>query len=358
MAEEGGGSSDEEKTEEPSQHRIDKFRKRGEVASSKELVNVLVLAACLGTLGLSMVYMYETISNYIHWLYTLDVAYAYSDKAIRTILYQTVITAVKCIAPVLFAAFSIGITGYLIQVGFLFAPEVLELKFDRINPVNGIKRLFSMRALVEALKGIFKFAIIGLIVYLFVKDDLNIYRGFLHMDLAGSFIFAKNKIIMLGFMILLGLFVVAMGDFIYQKMKYLKKLKQGKSESKRELKEQEGNPEVKQKIRAIQREMAQKRMMKDVQTADVIVTNPTHISIGLKYDAEKMISPIIIAKGADHIALKIREIAKEHNIPIVENVPLARTLYSTVKVYDVVPRTLYKTVAEVLAFVYKLKKKR
>ena len=162
----------------------------------------------------------------------------------------------------------------------------------------------------------------------------------------------------LTFAMLMALGVVAMLDFAYQKITYQKKLRQTKQQIKQESKEQDGNPEIKQRIRQMQREMSRKRMIKEVKTADVIITNPTHISIVLKYDQENMVSPMIIGKGQDHMALKIREIAKMHNIPIVENVLLARTLYKTVKVGAPVPRNLYKAVAEVLAFVYKLKKKK
>ena len=165
-------------------------------------------------------------------------------------------------------------------------------------------------------------------------------------------------IVKLVFSVMIGLGVIALGDFAYQKFSYQKKLMMTKEELKKESKEQDGNPEVKQKIKAIQREMSQKRMMEDVATADVIVTNPTHISVALKYDQLNMISPEVVGKGGDHLAMKIREIAKENDIPIVENVPLARALYKTVKTGAPVPRNLYKAVAEVLAFVYKLKRKR
>jgi flagellar biosynthetic protein FlhB len=155
----------------------------------------------------------------------------------------------------------------------------------------------------------------------------------------------------------MGLGVVALIDFAYQKFTYKKRLMQTKQELKQESKEQDGNPEIKQRIRQIQREMSRKRMIKEVKNADVIITNPTHISIVIKYNAENMVSPMVIGKGADHMAMKIREIAQEYQIPIVENVMLARTLYKTVKINSPVPRSLYKAVAEVLAFVYKLKKK-
>jgi len=180
---------------------------------------------------------------------------------------------------------------------------------------------------------------------------------FYNIDVNNSFLIGKEMLIKLSLLIVAALFVIALGDFAYQKMSYQKKLRQTKEEAKKELKEREGNPEIKQRIKAIQREMSHKRMMSDVPKADVIVTNPTHISIALQYDAENMISPIVLAKGADHVAFKIREVAKENNIPLVENVTLARSIFKTVKIGDAVPRSLYKAVAEVLAFVYKLKNK-
>jgi flagellar biosynthetic protein FlhB len=161
----------------------------------------------------------------------------------------------------------------------------------------------------------------------------------------------------LGFSVLLGLGVIALMDFAWEKWSYRQKMMMTKQQAKEESKEKDGNPEVKNRIRSIQRQMAQKRMMNDVKKADVIVTNPTHISVALKYDGDGMVAPAVMAKGADHLALRIREIAKENDIPIVENIMLARTLYTTVKVGHGVPRTLYKAVAEILAFVYKLKRK-
>jgi len=349
--------SDAEKTEDPSQHRIDEFRKRGEVASSKELTSVLVLSASLLTLALSMVFIYETLSEYIEWLYNLDVAFAFTEKSLKTIIHKTVSAGLTCLFPIFLTVICVGVFANVAQIGFLFSPEVLEWKPDRLNPMSGIKRLFSMKSVVEAIKGLFKFIFILSIAFVFMKDDLHSWSGFLHMDFFSSFMFGKTFLIKLGFAMILGLVIIAIFDFTYQKMSYKKKLMQSREEAKRESKEQDGNPEVKQKIRQIQREMSQKRMIAEIPNADVIVTNPTHISIIIKYDQETMISPSVVGKGADHLAMRIREIAKEHNIPIVENVPLARTLYKTVKEGEGVPRSLYKAVAEILAFVYKLKRK-
>lgn len=349
---------DGEKTEDPSQHRIDEFRKKGDVASSKELTSVLVLAACLMTLSLSMVFIFEQMTSYIEWLYTLDLASAFGPKALNTITTRTFMVAAKCSAPVLFVALCVGVLAQIAQVGILYSPDVLELNFDRVNPLNGLKKLFSKQALFEAIKGVFKFAVILGVVYAYLKDDIAKYNGFMHLELSQSFFHAKDLLMKISFAILMAWGVIAVLDFAWQKFTYKQKLMQTKQQIKQESKEQDGNPEVKQRIRQIQREMSRKRMIQDVKTADVIITNPTHISIVLKYDSETMVSPMIIGKGQDHLAMRIREIAKENNIPIVENVLLARTLYKTVKVGHPVPRNMYKAVAEVLAFVYKLKKKR
>ena len=349
---------DGEKTEDPSDHRIEEFRKKGDVASSRELTSVLVLAACLMTLSLSLVFIFEQMTNYIEWLYTLDLNAAFEPKALHTITTKTIMVAAKCSAPVLFVALCIGILAQVAQIGFLYSPDILELNFERVNPLSGIKKLFSKQAMFETVKGVIKFAVIISVVYIYMKEDIVKYNTFMHMEVSQSFFQAKDLLMKISFAILMAWGVIAMLDFAWQKYTYKQKLMQTKQQTKQESKEQDGNPEVKQRIRQIQREMASKRMIQDVKTADVFITNPTHISIVLKYDSETMVSPLIVGKGQDHLAMKIREIAKQHNIPIVENVLLARTLYKTVKVGHPVPRNMYKAIAEVLAFVYKLKKKR
>ena len=349
--------SDAEKTEEASQHRIDEFRKRGDVASSRELTSVIVLSACTLTLMLSVVYIYEQMSEFITWLYNLDVAFAYTEKSFKTIVMKTVTVGLKCAAPVLLTALCVGVMANVAQIGFLFSPEILELKFDRVNPLNGVKKLFSVKSMVEALKALMKFVFIMSIVYFALKDEIASYSGYFQLSFVEGFMHAKVVMVKLAFSIIIGISIIALGDFAYQKISYANKLKMTKEQAKKEHKEQEGSPEIKQRIRAVQREMAQNRMMQDIPKADVIVTNPTHFAVALRYDGETMTSPQVIAKGQDNLALKIREIAKGHDIPVVENVPLARALFKTAKVGDSVPRTLYKAVAEVLAFVYKLKRK-
>lgn len=350
-------SSDADKTEEPSAHRLQEFRNRGDVASSRDLTSILILCASIMTLTLTIVYIYETLGHFFEWVYGLKVEAAFSKEMRPIILEKIGEVSLKCVAPVFVTVLIVGVLSNVLQIGFLFSPDILSFKPERIDPIAGIKRMFSMRSVVEAIKSVFKFVIILAITYVTIRDDIKSYGGFLQIDVLSGFEHAKWMLAKLGFAILLGLLVVALFDFAYQKLSYRKRLMMTKEEAKKEMKEQEGSPEIRQRIRSIQREMARKRMISEIPKADVIVTNPTHLSVALKYDSETMVSPCVIGKGADHLALRIREIAKENNVPIVENVPLARALYKSVKLNDPVPRSLYKAVAEVLAFVYRLRRK-
>ncbi len=355
MAEE---REDGEKTEEPSPYRLEEFRKKGDVASSKELNSVVLLAGTLMTLILCGAFIYEEFTAYLEWLLRRDTQKVYEQKQFVELIQETAWLSLKCVGPVFASSLCLGFISQFAQIGFLWSPDLLSPNFDRINPVNGLQRLFSKKALVEAVKGVFKFAMVILITWSVLQEELPHFLGFMHSEVAGGMLFGKGLIIKLGYSVLLGLAVVALGDFAWEKWSYHKKLMMTKQEAKQEAKEKDGNPEIKQKIRQIQRQMAQKRMMDDVKKADVIVTNPTHLSVALKYDGQTMVAPSVVAKGADHLALRIREIAKENDIPLVENVMLARTLYKTVKVGDGVPRPLYRAVAEVLAFVYKLRRRK
>jgi len=347
-----------EKTEDPSQHRIDEARKKGDVASSKELNSVLILAGTFTTLILSSLFIFEEMFHYIEWLYGLDFKLAYSEEMSARIVKETFFVGGKCIAPVFLTSAILGFLAQVGQVGIIYAPEVLQLKLDRINPQQGFKKLFSKKSIGEVVKGLFKFSIVLTITYFIISDNVTSFTGFLHTEAGQAFSYGKDFAFKLALSIMAGLLCVAMADFAWEKYMYKEKLRMTKQQVKEEHKEKEGNPEIKQKIRSIQREMSQKRMIAEIPNADVIITNPTHISIVVRYDNVTMVAPQIIGKGQDHLAMRIREIAKEHDIPIIENVPLARALYKTVKVGEGVPRSLYKAVAEILAFVYRVKKKK
>ncbi len=355
MAEEQDKS---EKTEEPSQYKLDEARKKGEVASSKEFTSALVLIATMMTLSLSSLYMYEVLSGFIYWISNIDFTTVSETKILKEIFGKSITVLFKCLGPVLLASFCFSIFAIVIQVGFLYAPDALSLKFERVNPISGLKRLCSIKSVAEAVKGLLKFIMILGIAYVMLKDELQSFVGFLHIGVAESYNQAKYMMLKLGFSIVTGLSIVGIASFAWEKYSFKRKMMSTKQESKEELKQKEGNPEIKQRIRSIQREMARKRMMNAVPHADAIITNPTHVSVAIKYDPQNMTAPTVIAKGADHVALQIRKIAKKNGVPLVENVGLARTLYKTVKIGEIVPRTLYKAVAEIIAFVYKMKRKK
>ena len=350
--------NDSEKTEEPSQYRIEEFRSRGQVAQSKEFGSVLVLTATFVVLGMSMVYIFETMEEFFRWLLQQDPQTIYDKEALKQLFSRAVLAIFKCCLPIFSAAIIGGFVSSIVQIGFLFAPEVLTVDFEKINPLTGFQRLFSGRMITETLKGILKFVIILTITYLILRNDFFHLSGLYQLEILQGALWGKVLLVKLGLFILLGWAILALGDFVFEKFRYHQSLKLTKQQSKEELKEKEGNPEIKQRIRNIQRDIARKRMMKDLKKATVVVTNPTHLSIALLYDRDTMVAPKVIAKGADYMAMRIREIAKENDIPMIENVSLARTLFKTVKVGEIVPRTLYKAIAEILAFVFKLQKKR
>ena len=349
--------SEKDKTEEPSINRIEEFRKHGEVAVSKELNSVLILLCSTLTIFMCIVYVYEVMTDFVEWLYRLEFSKNITKETFKTISYKAIRTTLICMAPVAIVSFLVGIVSNVMQVGFLFSTEVLKFKLERIDPIRGLKRLFSIKSFVELTKNFFKFLLILGIVYFFIKSNISDYGKFLHVDFVQGFFYAQQIIVKLMLFIILGLSLIATGDFIYQKISYRKKLMMTKEEAKRETKEKEGNPEIKQRIRSIQRDIVSKKILNDTRTADVIITNPTHISVALKYDQKTMISPKVVAKGMGSLALWIREVAKEKEIPIVENILLARAMYKTIKIGQFIPNNLYKPVAEILAFVYKLKKK-
>jgi flagellar biosynthetic protein FlhB len=251
-----------------------------------------------------------------------------------------------------------AILGNVLQIGVLFSAESVTPKISKIDPIKGFQRLFSMRSFVELIKSIFKICIIGTVAYFVVKDETDNVLVLMEQSAWGT----MNYLGRISFKILLSttivLIALAILDYVYQRWEYEKSLRMTKQEIKDEYKNTEGDPLIKARIRRIQREAAQKRMMSEVPKADVVITNPTHLAIAIKYDHENMQAPMVVAKGANIIAEKIKQIAGENDVLIVEDKPLAQVLYKMVDINDLIPEDLYKAVAEVLAFVYDQKKKR
>lgn len=349
--------NDSEKTEEPTAQRREDFRKQGQVAQTKELATVLMLFGAALLIWLLGRYFFTQVAEIFTRSYGDFIITAARDGDYKTAILFVGKKMANIVLPVFGLVFLIGISSSLFQIGFLSTSETISPNIEKINPLNGLKRLFSMQAVVEGLKSILKVTIIAFVVYSIIKSEIlrsPLMVNFTVEQLSQYFGDISFRLI---FGVAIAMTFIALFDYGFQRWDLEKKMKMTKQEVKEEVKTREGDPHVKARIRRIQRELANKRMMTDVPKADVVITNPTHLAVALRYSAN-LPAPQVIAKGAGAVALKIREIAKEHEIPIVENKPLARTMFKTLKIGQVIPRELFNAVAEVLAYVYKLKRKR
>jgi flagellar biosynthetic protein FlhB len=347
--------SDEDKTEEPSAQRLEDFRKEGQVAQSKELTSLLVL---LATLAVMYGFGPRLVGDFMDFMRRIFVEAAVTDftsERAGMLLLLCLKQAGALVLPVAAAGFFAGVLGSVLQFGFLFTWTPLEPQADRINPISGFQRIFSLASLMEGFKSLLKLVAVVTVTYLLLKSEIVGSASMADMDSAQFVSYMSSSAFRLVGGVCIGLFVVAATDFAYQKFRYRKSLMMTKQEVKQEHKQREGDPLLKARIRSIQRESARKRMMQEVAKADVVVTNPTHFAVALRYDGEKMAAPRVVAKGKDLVAQRIKEVARKNGVPLVENVPLARALHKSVKVGGTVPRALYRAVAEVLAYVYRLK---
>lgn len=361
MAENQNERSTEDLLDEPSQTRIDDLREKGQVVQSREITSLLALLA-------SAVVLYAYAPNIYGYLYEYMRDIFHVDKATKIdfgqngVLNSTMMRALKLIliitVPVAVAGFFVGVLASFVQVGSIFSFEPIQADAERINPLKGLMKLLSWNHFVDSIRTVFKAFLALIVAYLLVKPHVLNSASLMFADpqqfLATFSTSGKSM-----FMSLFGVFMVFAGfDFFLQRREWMKQVRLTRQEAKEEAKERDGNPQIKARIRTIQRDMARKRMMAAVKKADVIVTNPTHIAIAIKYEKDKMLAPKVVAKGADFMAQKIKQLASEAGIPHVENVPLARTLYKSVKVNQYIPRALYHAVAEVLAYVFKIKNKK
>lgn len=346
-----------EKTEKPTAKRKEKARSEGQVAISKEIATVITLIIGFLSLRVLSSYMYKEISKVMNYSFTMikDIEIFKSETYLFDFFIYLITRTLLISMPMLLIAMIIGIIANILQVGWHPTVKPLKPKLDSFNPVNGLKRLFSFKQVVEAFTGILKVLFITYIIYTTVKDEVYQIKNIIYMDLFQGVMYIGNLCIDIGLKVGYFFIIIAIFDFVYQKYTHNKKLKMTKQEIKDEYKQVEGDPIIKAKIRQKMRESALKRMMQDVPTADVVITNPTHFAVAIKYDREKEGAPIVLAKGMDHLAQRIKKVAKENDINIVENKPLAQALYKTTDIGKEIPQELYQAVAEVLAFVYKLK---
>lgn len=343
-----------ERTEDATAKRRDDFRKKGQVAQSKEVQN-----ATLFTVVLLFWFFYLPIfwSNFTVLIKTFWQSLHSFEPTSASVLNLTGFLVRECamlLAPLFFLVVIIGVASSFFQIGWLFTFTPLKPDFSKLNPIPGFGRFFSKKSLMEVVKSLSKVVLVGYIGYSTVYD--NFEQALIQTDtsITATLTFlAKTAGLILSKICALLIFIAFL-DFLYVKWEMEQKMKMSKQEQKEEFKSTEGDPHVKAQIRAIQQQMARKRMMADVPTADVIITNPTHLSVAIRYKAGEDHSPLIIAKGADHIAMRIREIAREHQIPIIENPPVARMLHK-IDIGRNVPEEMFTAVAEILAHVYSLR---
>ena len=342
-----------EKTEEPTAKKRADARKKGQVGRSQELNTAFVLLVGFFTLKLLWDSIYLSIASYTTYVFT-NLNQSVDTENIIHIFIGIIVVLAKTAFPVMFAIMLIGLAINFFQVGLTFNTESIEFKLDKLNPINGFGRIFSKRSLVELAKSFFKILVIGFFLYRFIHEQILAMPQFMFFDLTTSLALVAEIIFQMAFIVIGVIMIMALMDYGYQKWQTTQDLKMTKQEVKDEMKQSEGDPQIKGKIRQKQRQMAMARMMKEVPKADVIVTNPTHYAIALSYQ-QGMSAPLVVAKGQNLVAQRIKEIAREARVPIIENKPLARAIYAAVQIGDAIPQELYQAVAEVLAYVYRLK---
>lgn len=353
MAEQEG----QEKTEEPSDKRREDSRKEGQVAFSKEVTSAAILA------GVGMIF-YATSSSILQqsqkFLYDSFTQLDQEEFTINTvtkILKHALDVSSPIFWPFAIAVIIVGLLSSIFQVGFKPTFKPMAPKFNKISPASGIKRLFSAQSVAELFKSLFKMGVLGFIGYLSFAEELDTLMGLSVSNTQTIISYNFSMLATITGKITLALVVLAIMDYMFQRWQHEQKLKMTKQELKEEMKQSEGDPQLKGRIRQVQREMSKARMMQEVPQADAVITNPTHFAVAIKYDREVMMAPQITAKGADFIALRMRAVAKENNVPVIERPPLARELYRDVEVGEVIPDRFFKAIAEILAFVYRLRKK-
>lgn len=355
FAKEGKGG---EKTEQPTAKKLKEARKEGQVAKSQELINAaslltlfLVLKTSVSTIGNNFIGVFDDTYGIISTLSDQE----FSSKLVSGLLKDYLFKIVTIVLPIFISAMLVTFLINIYQVKWKPTSKPLRPKFSKLNPISGFKKIVSAEKLIELLKSIAKIIVISVLVYSTLKDEYGLLGLFYEMKLEAAIIRIGSIVIDLGMKISLLFLVIGVADYFYQKHKFRNDMKMTKQEIKDEYKQSEGDPQIKGKIRHRMREASRRRMMQRLPEADVVITNPTHFACALLYDKEKSDAPILVAKGADLVAQKIRETAKEYKIPVVENKPLARMLYYNVDLEQEIPPELYQMAAEVLAYVYSLK---
>lgn len=340
----------ENKTEKATPRKRQKAREKGQVAKSREIPCVMTLITGITVLYFYGSHMYQRFRGFSQYLFVNP-----SMEQLHLLPHLVLKEFAFMITPIMAGVLIVAIMANISQVGFLFSVEAISFDLTKIDPISGIKRLFSKQMVVEVFKSIAKIAIVGVVVFSIIKGEISNLITLMDREVGAIF----QYLMVVSFKIIIYvapiMVILAVIDYAFQKWEFERNLKMTREEVKEEFRQTEGDPLVKARIRSLQRQMAKQRMMKDVPKADVIIKNPTHLAVALRYVKEEMHAPKVIAKGAGIIAEKIEEIAKSHGIPVIQNKKLAQALYKMVEIGEEIPAVLYQAVAEVLAYIYRLR---
>ncbi len=348
-----------ERTEQATGKRRADARKKGRVAKSREIPSAMVMLAGLSILFVLSSYIFRQLAGVMtDLLRKPPAALSLTPSEIRDMSGEMLWSVFLILGPVLVVIVAIAVLSNFVQVGPLFSMETIRPQFGRLNPLKGFSRMFSRHAAVELIKSLGKLFVIGYVAYSTIQNEILDILELTDQDTGRILYYISSIAFRIALKTFLVILVLAGLDYAFQRWDYEKSLRMTKREVQDEFKQTEGDPLIKSRIRSIQREMARRRMMAEVPKADVIITNPTHLAVALVYKSSEMSAPRVVAKGAGLIAAKIKELAREHRVPMVENKPLAQILYKTVDLGQMIPTTLYHMVADILALVYRLKQKK
>ncbi|UGB32688.1 flagellar biosynthesis protein FlhB [Metabacillus sp. B2-18] len=344
-----------EKTEKATPRKKQDARKKGQVAKSADVITAISLLAIFLSFLFIGAFMRDRILLMMRGTFQDYLLIELSDQNVHDLFITSAYQSAIILAPVMGVALVAGILANYLQVGFLFSTEAIQMKLNKLDPIQGFKRIYSMRAIVELLKSLLKITFVGFVTFSVLWLDIENVLRLSHMTVEQSLIYIATLTVKMGLFASAALLLLSLLDYLYQRYDYEKNLKMSKQDIKDEYKKSEGDPLIKSKIKQRQREMAMRRMMQDVPNADVVITNPTHYAIALKYDETKMDAPFVVAMGVDLVAQKIKEIAKANDVVMVENRPLARALYAQVDIGQAIPDEFFQAVAEIIAYVYQAK---
>ena len=348
------GEPSQDKTEQPTGKKLADARQKGNVAQSREVPSVLILFGSLGVLFFAGSWMLGRLTEVMRVMYQRAGSLNMAPETMHTLFWEIFLNGMIVLVPLMLAVMTAAVVGNVAQFGFLFTGEKLSPNLAKLNPISGLKKLISLRSLVELAKSIIKLVIISGVAYIVIHRYVDEIPGLMQLSIGNIIRFIGQVSFQICLYTCMVLFLMAVLDFAYTRWQHQQDLKMTKQEVKDEYKQREGDPSVKARIRSVQREMARRRMMEAVPEATVVITNPTHLAIALKYE-EGMHAPTVVAKGAGFVAQKIKRLAIENDIPLVENKPLARTMFKSTEIGDFIPAELYRAIAEILAYVFRLK---